>query len=172
MNIDEFKDFYVEGSFAVRDAEIQFKLQIGQLLVNEPDLKPFAQAIRKHQSFLQECIEVYKKWPELEKQYTKEKSWSDLVRLAGLEKEKRPRKAIKSILSERLEENKKEFEQTGDIYTKGKLDEDAELLGVEFEIPFEDGDNFDPEQAEGEAEYERRQAEAEGEETERGWRRR
>ncbi len=128
MTTEEFVDFYTEVSFAVRDAEVQFKLQIGEALINESNLKPFAKVIKKHKFFLTECIEIYKKWPELEKSYTKNMSWSDLVKLAGIEKEKRPRRAVKTIISERLEKHKLEFEQTGDVYVKGKLDEDKELL--------------------------------------------
>lgn len=128
MTVDEFLDFYTEESFAVRDAEVQFKLQIGEVLANEPDLEQYAKHIKKHVSFLKECIEVWKKWPEIEGQYTKEKSWKDLVILAGVKKEKRPRKAIKKLIEDRLNKHRVEFEQTGDVYVKGKLDEDAELL--------------------------------------------
>ena len=107
MTIEEFKDFYTEGSFAIRDAEIQFKLEIGEKLQDKTDLelKLYASAIRKHTSFLKTCIEVYKKWPELEKTYTKNKSWSDLVKEAGIQKEKRPRKNLRQVLSERKKKN-------------------------------------------------------------------
>ena len=134
MTIEDFIDFYTEGSFAVRDTEVQFKLQIGELLANESNLEHFAKVIKKHKSFLIECIEVYKKWPELEKSYTKDKSWSDLVKLAGIEKEKRPRKSIKKVIEERKRayEEKLKLNPDVDIFTQGKLAEDRELLDEEL----------------------------------------
>ena len=133
MTIEEFTLFYIEGSFAIRDLQVQFNLNIGEIFQDKSneEIKTYAKVIKKHKSFLTECVEVYKQWPELEKQYTKDKSWSDLVKLAGIEKEKRPRRAVKTIISERLEKHKLEFEQTGDVYVKGKLDEDKELLDEE-----------------------------------------
>jgi|GEM_PF-4804864 len=134
MTTEEFIDFYTENSFAVRDAEVQFKLQIGELLASETDLEPFAKVIKKHKSFLIECIEVYKQWPEIEKQYTKEKSWSDLVKLAGIEKEKRTRKPLKKLIEERKKIYEAEMADpqidkvTIKDQIKGRLDEDTELL--------------------------------------------
>ena len=125
--VEEFKDFYTEESFSIRDSEVQFKLKIGEALAEVKDLKPYAKAIKKHVSFLETCIGVYKKWPELEKTYTKEKSWNDLVKLAGLG-EKRARKPIKNLIRERLKKNEERFKQTGDMYVKGRYDEDEELL--------------------------------------------
>jgi len=128
---EEFLDFYTEGSFTVRDTEIQFKLQIAEMLVNESNLEPYAKIIKKHKSFLIECIEVYKKWPELEKSYTKEKSWSDLVKLAGIKKEQRPRKPLKKLIEERKLSYENYLKTTADSFTMGKLAEDVELLGEE-----------------------------------------
>ena len=133
MTKEEFADFYVEGSFALRDSEVQFKLEIGKMLLGleEEEIKEFAKAIKRHVSFLKQCKAVAGKWNELEKTYDKSKSWRDLVKEAGVETEKRPRKTIKSIIETRFRENERKFTQTGDVYIKGKLDEDKELLGSE-----------------------------------------
>jgi hypothetical protein len=130
MTKEEFVDFYVEGSFALRDSEVQFKLELGKMLLdkNESEIKELAKAIKRHVSFLLQCKAVAEKWNELERTYDKSKSWSDLVKEAGFEKEKRSRKPIKSIIEKRLRENEERFKQTGDVYVKGKLDEDKELL--------------------------------------------
>ena len=131
MTKEEFLDFYTEGSFTVRDTEIQFKLQIGEMLINESNLEPYAKVIKKHKSFLIECIEVYKKWSELEKSYTKEKSWSDLVKLAGIKKEQRPRKALKKLIEERKKAHEEKLKTKPDPFVQGRLAEDVELLGEE-----------------------------------------
>jgi len=133
MTIEEFIDFYTEQSFAVRDAEVQFRLQIGEMLQDIPEeqLKLYASAIHKHTSFLKQCIEVYKHWKELEGQYTKEKSWSDLVKMVGIEKEKRPRKTLRdfgTILYQRAQKNQEEYERTQDPLLKGRWQEDIDLL--------------------------------------------
>jgi len=135
VTIEEFTDWYVENSFAVRDAEVQFRLQIGEMLQDIPEeqLKLYASAIHRHTSFLKECIEVYKHWNELEKEYTKDKSWTDFVKMVGLEKEKRPRKSFKSILQERAEKNEEVFKQTQDPEVRGRMKEDLELLQGEKE---------------------------------------
>lgn len=137
MTIDEFIDFYTEESFAIRDAEVQMNLQIGQALIgmSDEELGKYAKVIKRHLSYLKTCIEVFKKWDELEKSYTKEKSWSDLVKLAGIEKEKRPRKSLKdlgSLIYERGLKHMNEYENTKDPYIKGKWDEDKELLDENY----------------------------------------
>lgn len=136
MTIDEFIDFYTEESFAIRDAEVQMNLQIGQALIgmSDEELGKYAKVIKRHLSYLKTCIEVFKKWNELEKQYTKEKSWSDLIKLCGVEKEKRPRKSILSLIQERkrIYEEKLSLDPDADIFTQGRLAEDIELLGEEW----------------------------------------
>ncbi|NLH62488.1 MAG: hypothetical protein GX452_13900, partial [Ignavibacteriales bacterium] len=129
MTNEEFLDFYTEGSFAVRDAEVQFKLQLGEMmLANESNLENYAKVIKKHIGFLKECIEVYKQWPELEKSYTKNMSWSDLVKMAGIEKEKRPRKLLKKIIEERMKMHEAMLLENSDPEIYGRFREDVELL--------------------------------------------
>jgi len=138
MNIEKFKDFYTEGSFAVRDTEVTFKIQIGHNLsgASEEDLKSYAKAIHRHVSFLKECIFVAEHWLELEKTYTKNKSWSDLVKESGFKKEKRPRKSLKKIIEERKEAHEITLkialetggEEINRNYAQGKYDEDMEIL--------------------------------------------
>jgi len=137
MNIEEFKDFYTEESFTVRDAEVTFKIQIGHNLsgASEEDLKSYAKAIHRHISFLKECIFISRHWLELEKTYTKNKSWSDLVKESGFKKEKRPRKSLKKLIEERRKTHEASLKAIGRglnrNYIQGKYDEDRELLNEE-----------------------------------------
>jgi len=134
MNIEKFKDFYTEGSFAVRDAEVILKIQVGHNLsgASEEDLKSCAKAIHRHVPFLKECIFVAEHWSELEKTYTKNKSWSDLVKESGFKKEKRPRKSLKKVIEERKKAHEIALNMGGEglnrNYVQGKYDEDRELL--------------------------------------------
>jgi len=134
MTIEEFANFYTEGSFAIRDLEVQFNLNIGEELElqnkSDEEIKTYAKVIKKHKSFLIECIEVYKRWPELQKVYTKNMSWSDLVKFTGIEKEKRPRINLKEKIKERMEKYSQlsAHNLPDNDYYRGKYDEDRELL--------------------------------------------
>jgi len=127
-NLDDFKTLYTEGSFTVRDAEVQFNLGIGKIMTLVDDVEPYAKVIKRHSSYLKECIEVYKQWASLEGQYTKDLSWSDLCKLAGIVKEKRPRKALKKVIEERKAIYEAKLLTNSDPETYGRLREDVELL--------------------------------------------
>ena len=100
MDIEEFVDLYVEGSFHVRWTEIEFYHDLGMALLEVQDLKPYAKSIKKHESFLKTCVEFYKKYPNLnEAPFGKDISWSRLRK--EFETEKRPRVNIREILSAR-----------------------------------------------------------------------
>ena len=132
MNIDEFIDLYVENSFHVRWTEIEFYHDLGMALSEVQDLKPYAKAIKKHESFLKTCVEFYKKYPNLnEAPFGKDISWSRLRK--EFETEKRPRINIKEILSARMDKHRQfidnpELVSNKDDYIKGKYQEDIELL--------------------------------------------
>jgi len=135
MTKEEFKDFYTEGSFAIRDAEVQFKLtiakELGDFAGDEKTLELYAKAIKKHVGFLKECIGVAQHWLSIEKQYTKNMSWKDLVKLAGIEGEKRPRKSLKKIIEERKKVHEVEVNYsplTRKDFIQGQIAEDTDLL--------------------------------------------
>ena len=137
MNIDEFVDLYVEGSFHVRWTEIEFYHDLGMALLEVQDLKPYAKAIKKHESFLKTCVEFYKKYPNLnEAPFGKDISWSRLRK--EFETEKRPRVSIKEILSARMEKYSQLSVDSFDEYYKGRYDEDKELIE---ELGAKDGKN-------------------------------
>ena len=132
MDIEEFTDLYVEGSFHVRWTEIEFYHDLGMVLLEVQDLKPYAKAIKKHESFLKTCVEFYKKYPNLnETPFGKDISWSRLRK--EFQTEKRPRVSIKEILSARMDKHRQfidnpELVSNKDDYIKGKYQEDIELL--------------------------------------------
>ena len=127
MNIEEFTDLYVEGSFHVRWTEIEFYHDLGMALSEVQDLKPYAKSIKKHESFLKICVEFYKKYPNLnETPFGKDISWSRIKK--EFQNEKRPRISIREILSTRMDKNSQLSVDSFDEYYKGRYDEDKELL--------------------------------------------
>ena len=129
MNIDEFVDLYVEDSFHVRWTEIEFYHDLGMALSEVQDLKPYAKAIKKHESFLKTCVEFYKKYPNLnEAPFGKDISWSRLRK--EFQNEKRPRVSIREKLHARMEKYSQlsAHNLPDDDYYRGRYDEDKELL--------------------------------------------
>ena len=132
MNIEEFTDLYVEDSFHVRWTEIEFYHDLGMILAEAQDLKPYAKSIKKHESFLKTCVDFYRKYPVLNNlPYGKDISWSRLKK--EFETEKRPRISIREILSARMDKHRQfidnpELVSNKDDYIKGKYQEDIELL--------------------------------------------
>ena len=129
MDIEEFVDFYVEDSFHVRWTEIEFYHDLGMALLEAQDLKPYAKAIKKHESFLKTCVEFYKKYPNLnEAPFGKDISWSRLKK--EFETEKRPRISMREKLSARRDIYRQLSTRNlpDDEYYKGRYDEDKELL--------------------------------------------
>ena len=129
MNIDEFIDLYVENSFHVRWTEIEFYHDLGMILVEVQDLKPYAKSIKKHESFLKTCVEFYRKYPILNNApFGKDISWSRIKK--EFQTEKRPRVSIKEILSARRDKHSQLSTRNlpNDGYYKGRYDEDKELL--------------------------------------------
>ena len=123
MNIDEFVDLYVENSFHVRWTEIEFYHDVGMALLEVQDLKSYAKAIKKHESFLKTCVEFYRKYPNLNSApFGKDISWSRVKK--EFQTEKRPRINLKEKIKERMENHA----QFPDEYHRGKYDEDKELL--------------------------------------------
>ena len=123
MDIEEFVDLYIENSFHVRWTEIEFYHDLGMALLEVQDLKSYAKAIKKHESFLKTCVEFYKKYPNLnETPFGKDISWSRLKK--EFETEKRPRINLKEKIKERMEN----YAQFPDEYHRGRHDEDKELL--------------------------------------------
>ena len=130
MNIDEFTDLYVEDSFHVRWTEIEFYHDLGMALLEVQDLKPYARAIKKHESFLKTCVEFYKKYPNLnEAPFGKDISWSKIRR--EFETEKRPHLNVKVNIKEKILTRMEKYSQLSisvDDYFQGRYDEDKELL--------------------------------------------
>ena len=129
MDVEEFTDLYIEGSFHVRWTEIEFYHDLGMALLEVQDLKPYAKSIKKHESFLKTCVEFYKKYPNLnEAPFGKDISWSRLRK--EFETEKRPRVSIREILSARMDKHSQLSTRnlSNDDYYKGRYDEDKELL--------------------------------------------
>jgi len=131
MNIDEFIDLYVENSFHVRWTEIEFYHDLGMILSEVQDLKPYAKSIKKHESFLKTCVEFYRKYPNLNSApFGKDISWSRIKK--EFQTEKRSRKPLKILIEQRKKEHEyllesRMFLETED-FVKGKLEEDKELL--------------------------------------------
>ena len=131
MDIEEFTDLYVENSFHVRWTEIEFYHDLGMILAEVQDLKPYAKSIKKHESFFKICVEFYKKYPNLnEAPFGKDISWSRLRK--EFETEKRPRISIREILSARMNKYNQlvalNLLPNDDEYYRGRYDEDKELL--------------------------------------------
>ena len=130
MNVDEFVDLYVENSFHVRWTEIEFYHDLGMALLEAQDLKPYAKAIKKHESFLKTCVEFYKKYPNLnETPFGKDISWSRLRK--EFETEKRPRINVKENIKEKILTRMEKYSQlsiSADDNFQGRRDEDKELL--------------------------------------------
>lgn len=129
INIEDFQDAYVELSFTKRDTEVQANLEIGRFLIDatENEIKQCAFRVHRKVGFLKACVEVAKQWKQLEPQYHKGLSWSDLVFMAGVKKPKMTRNSLKKIIKNRLMKNE-ELARTGDVYHKGRYDEDKTLL--------------------------------------------
>ena len=139
MNIDEFIDFYVEGSFHVRWTEIEFYHDLGMALSEVQDLKPYAKSIKKHESFLKTCVDFYRKYPVLNNlPYGKDISWSRLRK--EFQNEKRPRISMREKLHARMEKYSQMSDHNlpDDDYYRGKYDEDKELIE---ELEAKDGKN-------------------------------
>ena len=129
MNIEEFTDLYVEDSFHVRWTEIEFYHDLGMALLEAQDLKPYAKAIKKHESFLKTCVEFYKKYPNLnETPFGKDISWSRIRK--EFQTEKRPRISMREKLHARMEKYSQlsAHNLPDDDYYRGRYDEDKELL--------------------------------------------
>ena len=130
MDVEEFTDLYVENSFHVRWTEIEFYHDLGMALLEVQDLKPYAKAIKKHESFLKTCVEFYKKYPNLnEVPFGKDISWSRLRK--EFETEKRPRINVKENIKEKILTRMEKYSQlsiSADDYFQGRRDEDKELL--------------------------------------------
>ena len=129
MDVEEFTDFYVEGSFHVRWTEIEFYHDLGMALLEVQDLKPYAKSIKKHESFLKTCVEFYKKYPNLnETPFGKDISWSRLKK--EFQNEKRPRISMREKLHARMEKYSQlsAHNLPDDDYYRGRYDEDKELL--------------------------------------------
>ena len=129
IDIEDFTDFYIENSFHVRWTEIEFYHDLGMALSEAQDLKPYAKAIKKHESFLKTCVDFYRKYPVLNNlPYGKDISWSRLRK--EFQTEKRPRISIREILSARMDKHSQLSTRnlSNDDYYKGRYDEDKELL--------------------------------------------
>jgi len=125
---EEAPDYYVEQSTAIRELEIKMWHNIGKTLAEVDNLEPYAKEMKKHVSELKAAVEFFKKYPDFDSiPFDKASSWGKIKKDLGLS-EKRERKSLKAIINEKLLKNQKEFELTGDVYIKGKLDEDKELL--------------------------------------------
>lgn len=125
---EEIVDYYVEQSFALRELEILMWHNIGEVLSNVQNLESYAKEMKRPITELKAAIEFYKKYPKVNSiPLNKASSWRK-IKKEFMPLEKSQKKGLKKILSERLEKNKTEFERTGDLYIKGRLDEDKELL--------------------------------------------
>ena len=126
-NLEDFTDFYIEESFNIRWSELGLYHALGRELSEVKDLMPYAKAIKKHISFLETCINFYKKYPDMNSlPYGKNVSWSMIKK--EFETEKRPRKSIREILHARMDKHSQLSVDSFDEYYKGRYDEDKELL--------------------------------------------